>query len=101
MARNILAVRLRNLVEHGIFEMVPARDGSPFQEYALTEKGRGLFLALVALHQWGEAFFFKPSERHVLLLDRKYGLPVRKLEVRSQDGRVLGPMDTVVKAIHP
>lgn len=99
VARNILAVRLRNLVEHGILEMVPATDGSSYQEYVLTEKGRGLFPVLVALRQWGEDFFFTPGESHVLLLDRKYGLPVRKLEVRSQDRRVLGPMDTVVRAV--
>lgn len=99
MARNILAARLRNLVEHEIFEMLPAADGSSYQEYVLTEKGRGLFPVLVALRQWGEAFFFAPSESHVLLLDRKYGLPVRKIEIRSQDGRLLGPMDTEVKAV--
>src|SRR5687767_1347879 len=52
IARNILAARLRKLVAHGIFDLVPASDGSAFQEYALTEKGRGLFIVLVALRQW-------------------------------------------------
>jgi DNA-binding HxlR family transcriptional regulator len=99
LAKNILAARLRNLVAHGIMDTIPASDGSPYQEYVLTEKGRGLFPLLVALRQWGEDFFFEPDEAHVLLVDRKRGLPVRKLELRSQDGRVLGPEDTIVRPI--
>jgi hypothetical protein len=74
--------------------LVPAADGSPYQEYVLTEKGRGLFPLLVALRQWGETFCFSPDESYVLLVDKKSGLPVRKLELRSQDGRILGPEDT-------
>jgi DNA-binding HxlR family transcriptional regulator len=97
LAKNILSARLRNLVEHGILDTVPAADGSPYREYVLTEKGRGLFPLLVALRQWGEDFFFSPEESHVLLVDKKRGLPVRRLELRSQDGRALGPQDTVVR----
>jgi DNA-binding HxlR family transcriptional regulator len=97
LAKNILSARLRGLVAHGIMDTVPASDGSRFLEYALTEKGRGLFLVLVALRQWGEDFFFEPEENHVLLVDSKAGLPVRRLELRAQDGRVLGAKDTVVR----
>ena len=97
LARNILTTRLRNLVTHGILETVPAADGSPYQDYVLTGKGRGLFPVLVALRQWGEEFFFEPGEPHVRLVDRTSGAPVRKLELRSSDGRVLGPADTVVR----
>jgi DNA-binding HxlR family transcriptional regulator len=97
LAKNILAARLRNLVAYGILETVPAADGSAYQEYALTAKGRGLFPVLVALRQWGEAFFFAPGEPHVSLVDRKAGQPVRKLELRAQDGRVLKPEDTAVR----
>ena len=43
LAKNILSARLRNLVDHGILETVPASDGSAYHEYALTEKGLGLF----------------------------------------------------------
>ncbi|WGS52759.1 helix-turn-helix transcriptional regulator [Paraburkholderia sp. D15] len=97
LAKNILTVRLRNLVAHGIMDMVPASDGSAYQEYVLTEKGRGLFPLLVALRQWGEDFFFDVNEAHVQLVDAKHGKPVRKLELRAQDGRVLNPEDTVVR----
>lgn len=97
LAKNILSSRLRHLVTHGILEMVPAADGSPYQEYVLTEKGLGLFPLLVALRQWGDAFFFERGEPHVSLVDKKNGRPVRELELRSQDGRLLRPMDTEVR----
>lgn len=42
LAKNILAARLRNLVEHGVMVAVPAESGS-HQEYRLTDKGRALF----------------------------------------------------------
>lgn len=97
LAKNILAARLRALVAHGIMDTAPAADGGPHQEYVLTEKGRGLFPVLVALRQWGEDFCFAPDEPHVLLVDKKAGLPLRRLEPRAQDGRVLGAQDTRVR----
>ncbi|WP_411906777.1 winged helix-turn-helix transcriptional regulator [Rhizobium mayense] len=101
LAKNILSARLRNLVAHGILDTVPASDGSPYQEYVLTAKGRGLFLLLVALRQWGEEFFFEGTEPHVELVDKESGLPVRRLELRAQDGRIVGVDDTEVRRPTP
>jgi len=56
LAKNILTVRLRGLVDHGILKTAPASDGSAYQEYVLTPKGRGVFPVLVALRQWSEEF---------------------------------------------
>jgi len=83
IAKNILTVRLRKLVALGVLEQV-AVEGSPYHEYALTEKGRGLFLVLVALGQWGcgESSGFK-------LVDAKKGEQVR-LELRTEGGRKVG-----------
>ena len=97
LAKNILSSRLKNLVDHGILQTVPASDGSAYKEYVLTEKGLGLFPVLVALRQWGEDHFFQSGESHVRLVDVRSGKPVRRLELRSQDGRLLGPSDTRVK----
>ncbi|WP_420914477.1 hypothetical protein [Burkholderia stabilis] len=52
-------------------------------------------LATAAAHAVPQ-FRLRNASPHVLLVDRKTRLPVRKLELRSQDGRVLGPEDTVV-----
>lgn len=95
MAKNILSARLRTLVNHGIFDLVPASDGSAYQEYVLTEKGKGLFPLIIGLRQWGEAFFFEEGEAHSRVVDRAHGRPVRPLELRAEDGRLLGPEDCV------
>jgi DNA-binding HxlR family transcriptional regulator len=97
LAKNILTVRLRALVDHGILKTAPASDGSAYQEYVLTPKGRGVFPVLVALRQWSEEFSFSPGECATLLVDRNKGRPVRKLELRAGDGRLLGDGDTEVK----
>jgi DNA-binding HxlR family transcriptional regulator len=97
LARNILTVRLRALVDHGILKTAPASDGSAYQEYLLTPKGRGVFPVLVALRQWSEEFAFSPGACATLLVDRDTGQPVRKLELHARDGRLLGVGDTEVR----
>lgn len=97
MARNILSARLRSLVEHGILTTAPASDGSAFQEYLLTPKGRGIFPILVALRQWSEAFDDHPEEIATILVDRQTGRPVRPLELHAADGRLLAPADTTLR----
>src|SRR5690242_14738126 len=98
LAKNILAMRLRALVDQGILQTVPASDGSPYQEYVLTRKGRGIFPILVALRQWSEAFDARPEEIATILVDRDSGRRVKKLELRAQDGRLLEFGDTTLKA---
>ena len=97
MAKNILAARLRTLVAHRILETRPASDGSAYQEYRLTEKGRGLYTVIVALRQWGEASCFDDGPCTLALVDRQNSRPVRSLELRSDDGRLLGPRDTLLR----
>src|SRR5438067_9046401 len=97
LARNILTVRLRALVDQGILATAPASDGSAYQEYVLTPKGRGVFPVLVALRQWSEEFDDRPSEIATILVDRERGRPVKKLELRAEDGRLLRQADTTLK----
>lgn len=97
MAKNILAVRLRSLVDNGILATAPASDGSAYSEYVLTPKGRGVFPVLVALRQWSEQFDDRPEEIATILVDREKGRPVRKLELRAHDGRLLTQADTTLK----
>ncbi|WP_332607424.1 winged helix-turn-helix transcriptional regulator [Achromobacter sp. ESBL13] len=101
VAKNILSDRLRTLVAHGILAVAPASDGSAYQEYVLTDKGRALFPVIVSLRQWGEDHYYGPAEAHSTLIDRKRGQAVRRLEIRAQDGRLLEPEDTVVQKTAP
>lgn len=96
-AKNILTVRLRALVDHGILTTAPASDGSAYQEYLLTPKGSGVFPILVALRQWSEEFSGEPGGFATLLVDRDKGRPVRKLELRARDGRLLADGETEVR----
>ena len=94
MAKNILTVRLRALVDRGILATEPASDGSSYRDYVLTAKGRGLFPILVALRQWSEEFDEHPEEIATVLVDRAHRRPVRKLVLYADDGAPLAPEDT-------
>ena len=97
LAKNILATRLRTLLDQGILTLAPASDGSAYREYVLTPKGRGVFPILVALRQWSEEFDDHPEDIATILVDKENGRPVRKLELYSQDGRLLAAGDTTLK----
>src|SRR5260370_25229855 len=58
LAKNILCVRLQKLVAQGVLTTAPASDGSAYQEYKLTNKGRSLYLVLVALRRCGQRTLF-------------------------------------------
>jgi DNA-binding HxlR family transcriptional regulator len=99
VSKGILATRLRDLVRRGIFEIVPASNGTAYKEYALTEKGRGLFNVVVGLRQWGEQFLYKRGESHSVMIETRHGKRVGKLELRALDGQLLGPSNTIVKKV--
>lgn len=93
LAKNILASRLKALVEVGVFEIRPASDGSAYKEYALTQKGREVFPIMVSMRQWGERHLFSVGETHSVLLDNEHDAPLARLEVRSMDGKIIEPGD--------
>jgi DNA-binding HxlR family transcriptional regulator len=63
IAKNILTVRLRKLTEGGILEMVPASDGSAYQEYVLTAKGKALKPVITSLWKWGAEHLYSAKDR--------------------------------------
>lgn len=99
VARNILSDRLKNLVQEGVLELVPASDGTAYQEYVLTAKGKGLFPVVVGLRHWGEAHLYAKGEPHSVLVERDSGKPVPKIELRTRDGKPLDPAATFVKKL--
>ncbi len=56
IAKNLLTDRLNKLVDHGLLTKLPYQDRPPRYEYRLTDKGRALSPALVALMQWGDTW---------------------------------------------
>lgn len=96
VARNILADRLRVLVEQGVLAVQPAADGTAYQEYVLTARGESLFPVIVALRQWGERELYRAGEAHSQLRDRRDGQVLAPMLPRAADGRLLAPAGTVV-----
>ncbi|MEX1839281.1 helix-turn-helix transcriptional regulator [Enterobacter cloacae] len=97
IAKNMLTARLKLLVDEGILRLQPASDGSAWQEYVLTDKGRALQTVLVALSQWGNEFLFAENECGTVLVDSKQRKPLRKLLLIADDGRELTPEEIVAK----
>lgn len=54
VAPNILAGRLKKLVENGLLEKRPYSTHPPRHEYRLTEKGLDLYPAILLLMRWGD-----------------------------------------------
>lgn len=95
IAKNILADRLKTLVQSGILEAVTATEGGTRLEYRLTAMGKDLFPVMVALRQFGERHLFAPHEERSRLVDRETGQSVH-LDVRAEDGRAIGPDQAVI-----
>lgn len=93
LARNILATRLRKLVDEGVLRTVPASDGGPYSEYVLTEKGEALYVVLIALWQWGEKYSFGDGARKLAMVDRKGLQQLAPLQPTTRDGKAVGPRD--------
>jgi DNA-binding HxlR family transcriptional regulator len=67
LARNLniprptLSARLRTLVDAGLLERVPYARDPDRHEYRLTDAGRDLFPAILALMRWGDAHLAGPE----------------------------------------
>src|ERR1700692_3768984 len=88
LAKNVLSARLKKLVACGVMEQVPASDGSAYQEYVLTKKGRELFPVVIALRQWGESHLFSRGEKRFQVLDKRTGKPFR-VQVHNAKGEII------------
>ncbi|MGG7447995.1 winged helix-turn-helix transcriptional regulator [Kosakonia oryzendophytica] len=101
IAKNMLTARLKLLVDEEILRMQPASDGSAWQEYVLTDKGRSLQTVLVALSQWGNEWLFAQGEPASVLVDNQSRRPLQKLALRAEDGRELQPEEVTLRVASP
>ena len=98
IAKNILADRLRTLVEQGILDARSNEHGTR-QEYALTDRGRDLFLVIVSLRQWGETHAFTENEQRSTLVDDTAGDSVPLLRLVNKQGVELTSANTHVRKV--
>ncbi len=89
ISKNVLAARLRHLVEHEILERIDEGVHGERYEYRLTEKGESLLPVLTALREWGDAWVFGEGNEPLVIRERATGEPPAPVAVRGVDGRVL------------
>jgi DNA-binding HxlR family transcriptional regulator len=88
LAKNILASRLKLLVEAGLLVQQPASMAVPTRN-VLTEQGRAVFPIVIGLRQWGERYLFTEGEPRSQLVDERG--QAQTLQVRAEDGRAVEP----------
>jgi DNA-binding HxlR family transcriptional regulator len=59
--RPTLSLRLRKLVDAGLLDRVPYSTDPERYEYRLTQAGRDLFPAVIALMRWGDKYLAGPD----------------------------------------
>ncbi len=97
IARNILAARLKRLVEHGLLEKRQYEMHPPRFEYHLTRKGLDLQPVLIGLMQWGDRYVADASGGPVVLEHRACGHPVRAVARCEACGEPVSPRDTAAR----
>jgi DNA-binding HxlR family transcriptional regulator len=83
LARNLdiprptLSLRLRKLVDAGLLDRVPYSTQPERHEYRLTQAGRDLFPAVIALMRWGDTYLAGPQGAPIVLRHESCGKRTR------------------------
>jgi DNA-binding HxlR family transcriptional regulator len=83
LARNLsiprptLSLRLRKLVDAGLLDRVLYATGPDRHEYRLTQAGRDLFPAVIALMRWGDTYLAGADGPPIVLRHETCGNPTR------------------------
>ena len=89
ISRSILTNRLNKLTKHGLVRKQALSSEAKRQGYFLTDKGRDLLPALVALHQWGNQWLEWPNGQPLHILDYEHGEEVPPVRIRNKHGDML------------
>lgn len=91
IARQVLTERLAHLVDEGVLAKVPYQDRPPRFEYRLTEKGLGLYPAILALVHWGDAHYAGRKGPPLLHRHKACGHDFRAVLTCSHCGEAVDP----------
>ena len=78
-------------------ERVAAKDGSAYEEYQLTPKGRDLAPIILALSQWGDKWAVHPDGPSFEYFDRKTGEDLSAIWPRRSNGEAMALSDVGYK----
>lgn len=93
IARNILTDRLTKLVDEGVLHRVPYQTRPLRFEYRLTDKGRDLSPALVALMRWGDRWLVEDGDPPTVLTHDVCGYPLDQAFVCWSCDTTLSPTE--------
>lgn len=91
ISKNILAARLRKLVDFEIFERHRLDEPGQRYEYTLTKKGRDLWVVLTAMRLWSDKWVFGEENAPLVAVDTKTGKRVAKVIAADADGNPVDP----------
>ena len=97
IARNVLAARLKDLVADGLLERRRYRTDPDWYEYVLSDAGRDLYGAIVALLHWADVHM-PPAGEGLRLRHRPCGNPTHAKVVCAECGIELDPREVEVEA---
>lgn len=94
IASNTLSNRLKQLVEHGLFERRLYSERPPRHEYLLTARGRDLRPVILTLLQWGQRHGGAAAQQ-AQLIDTRSGEPVQLMLIDARSGEPIGPQHQI------
>ncbi|MBU1325410.1 MAG: helix-turn-helix transcriptional regulator [Alphaproteobacteria bacterium] len=93
VARNVLAARLKSLVQHGVLEPRLYSERPPRNEYVLTPKGKDLYGVLVTLHGWGAKHVYGETGAGVSMTHKACGQDLKPRIACGCCGEIVKPRD--------
>ncbi len=93
IATNILAGRLKSLIDAGVLIRRPYQDRPVRFEYHLSEKGRDLYANTIAMHEWGDRWLIDKGKEPLLLCHKPCKQRLRSELVCSNCEALLEPGD--------
>jgi len=101
IARNVLAARLKALVANGLLERRRYRTDPDWYEYVLTDAGRDLYGAIVALLHWADVHAPEAGGPGLRLRHRPCGHQTHAQVVCAACGEELDPRQVDVEGAEP
>ena len=95
IARNVLSARLQRLLDEDILERRRYQDHPARYEYFLTEKGLGLWPALIALLNWGDRYSPSPGGPPKVIVHKVCGGRVSDRGICEECGQTLHARDAI------
>ncbi|MEM8607129.1 MAG: helix-turn-helix domain-containing protein [Myxococcota bacterium] len=91
ISKNVLTDRLQRLIDHGVLERERLNEPGVRYEYALTAKGRDLWVVLTALRLWSDKWVFGEGNEPVVARDAETGRRVKRLLAVDEDDQPITP----------